>query len=270
MMPPQPWTAWLSSSRAPSDEMIIGTLCFSHSARAGAGRLFERCTIWLTANGADGGPGCALSYAASSSLIRPSHSSSSSAGRAFSAGNDPTTPALHCAITRSGTEMMNSGAPITGIDSRPLNKAGMDIRNDPSVIQVSASAQGCQTSTQQGNLSSVKYCVFTLLAQSPRHEIFGPAVVGAALVPRQERDRRAFFGGIGVEALAFLETLALAELVGAGLAFRCALGGDHAGRAPAHHRRRLCVIGQAPAGVPGARVEFNTGLARAHQGRQHR
>jgi hypothetical protein len=27
--------------------------------------------------------------------------------------------------------MMNSGAPITGIDRRPLNKAGMDIRNNP-------------------------------------------------------------------------------------------------------------------------------------------
>jgi hypothetical protein len=27
--------------------------------------------------------------------------------------------------------MMNSGAPITGIDRRPLNKAGMDIRLDP-------------------------------------------------------------------------------------------------------------------------------------------
>ena len=60
-------------------------------------------------------------------MIRASHSSSSSGGRAFSAGNEPTTPALHCAITRSGTEMMNSGAPITGIDRRPLNKAGMDI-----------------------------------------------------------------------------------------------------------------------------------------------
>jgi hypothetical protein len=27
--------------------------------------------------------------------------------------------------------MMNSGAPITGIDRRPLNKAGMDIRENP-------------------------------------------------------------------------------------------------------------------------------------------
>jgi len=31
-----------------------------------------------------------------------------------------------------GTEMMNIGAPITGIDSRPLNKAGIDIRKYPS------------------------------------------------------------------------------------------------------------------------------------------
>jgi hypothetical protein len=26
---------------------------------------------------------------------------------------------------------MNSGAPITGIDRRPLNKAGMDIQKNP-------------------------------------------------------------------------------------------------------------------------------------------
>src|SRR5260221_8105599 len=36
-------------------------------------------------------------------------------------------PALHWAITRSGTEMMNSGAPITGSDRRFLNKAGIDM-----------------------------------------------------------------------------------------------------------------------------------------------
>jgi hypothetical protein len=72
-----------------------------------------------------------LSCAASVSVIRTSHSSSSAGGRAFSAGNEPTTPALHCAITSSGTEMMNSGEPITGSDRRPLNKAGMDIRQNP-------------------------------------------------------------------------------------------------------------------------------------------
>jgi hypothetical protein len=41
-------------------------------------------------------------------------------------------PALHCAITKSGPEMINSGAPITGIDKRPLNKAGILIRQNPS------------------------------------------------------------------------------------------------------------------------------------------
>ena len=39
------------------------------------------------------------------------------AGRAFSAGNPPTMPAVHCAITRRGLETMNIGAPITGIRS---------------------------------------------------------------------------------------------------------------------------------------------------------
>src|SRR5437899_3101251 len=36
-------------------------------------------------------------------------------------------PSAPFSITRSGTEMMNSGAPITGMDRRPLNKAGMDM-----------------------------------------------------------------------------------------------------------------------------------------------
>ena len=45
------------------------------------------------------------------------HSSNLSFGRAFRAGKLPTIPALHCAITRSGFDMMNSGAPITGIRS---------------------------------------------------------------------------------------------------------------------------------------------------------
>src|SRR6185369_15990546 len=83
-------------------------------------------------------------------------------------------------------------------------------------------------------------------------------------------DRRAFFGGVGVEALSFLETLALAELVGAGLAIRRAIRGHHASRAPAHHGRRFCEIGQALAGVPGARVEIVEGLTWGLQRRQDR
>src|ERR1700745_3971677 len=89
--------------------------------------------------------------------MRWSHSSSNSGGLALSAGNAPTTPALHCAITRSGTEMMKSGEPITGIDRRPLNKAGMDIAKRSFVgLRIEGWAP-----YQQGNLSTVKYCVFT-------------------------------------------------------------------------------------------------------------
>src|SRR5215813_5681505 len=90
--------------------------------------------------------------------MRAIHSSSSEAGRAFSAGNEPTTPALHWAITRSGTEMMNSGEPITGIDRRPLNRLGMDIEGRSFI----GGDFECRASYQQGYLSTVKYCVFTL------------------------------------------------------------------------------------------------------------
>src|SRR4051812_49921825 len=51
--------------------------------------------------------------------------------------------------------MMKSGEPITGIDRRPLNRAGMDIAK--------RSFAGEQIEGwppyQQGNLSTVKYCV---------------------------------------------------------------------------------------------------------------
>ena len=77
-------------------------------------RSLERWTIWLTANGADGASGWRLSCAASSSVIWWIHSSSWLCGRAFSAGKLPTIPALHWAMTRSGLETMNSGAPMTG------------------------------------------------------------------------------------------------------------------------------------------------------------
>src|SRR5215472_6575490 len=53
-----------------------------------------------------------------------SHFSNSSAGRAFSEGKLPTTPALHWAITSSGTETMNIGAPTTGRASRSLKILG--------------------------------------------------------------------------------------------------------------------------------------------------
>ena len=52
--------------------------------------------------------------AASSSVICASQSSSCDAGLAFSAGNEPTMPALHCARTNRGVDTMNIGAPMTG------------------------------------------------------------------------------------------------------------------------------------------------------------
>ena len=38
-------------------------------------------------------------------------------------------PALHCAITSSGTDTMNIGAPITGILSLPSRQAGNGIND---------------------------------------------------------------------------------------------------------------------------------------------
>src|SRR3990167_3240116 len=59
--------------------------------------------------------------------MRFSHSSSTSFGRALSAGKEPTMPALHCSITRSGLDTMNSGAPTTGIERLSRSRAGSAI-----------------------------------------------------------------------------------------------------------------------------------------------
>src|SRR5260221_10777819 len=75
-----------------------------------------------------------------------------------------------------------------------------------------------------------------LLAQRPGDVIFGLAVARFAFAARQERFRRALLGRVSVEAFAFLVTLALTELVGAGLAVRRAVGSHQTGRAPAHQR----------------------------------
>ena len=83
--------------------MTIGTFYFAQISMSCSSRSLDLCTMWLMAKGADGGSGWSRSYAASSSVISVSHSSSCSAGRALSAGKAPTMPALHCAITRSGS-----------------------------------------------------------------------------------------------------------------------------------------------------------------------
>src|SRR5690606_2444034 len=95
--------------------MMIGTLYFMMSSMSCSSRLFERCTIWLIANGAAGLSGCFLLYASNSSVISCSHSSNCDEGRAFNAGMEPTMPALHCSMTSFGLLMMNIGEAITGM-----------------------------------------------------------------------------------------------------------------------------------------------------------
>ena len=56
--------------------------------------------------------------------MRSSQSANSDEGRTLSAGNDPTTPAWHCAITSSGTEEMNIGAAETGTERIELYTEG--------------------------------------------------------------------------------------------------------------------------------------------------
>src|SRR4051812_39597905 len=139
--------------------------------------------------------------------MRSIHSSSSAGGRAFSAGNDPTMPALHWAMTSSGTEMMNKGAPITGKDRRPLNKAGMDI------VETLRDAGGAiRRETRRSKATTAHAC--KLLAQRAGDVIFRPAVARLLVAARQQGGRRAGLRLIGIEALAFLEALGLAKLVG--------------------------------------------------------
>src|SRR3546814_7014093 len=78
--------------------MVIGTFHFAQVAISASSRSFDRWTIWLTAKGAERRSGLSRSHAASSSVMRCSHSSSSDCGRAFRAGKLPTMPALHCAM----------------------------------------------------------------------------------------------------------------------------------------------------------------------------
>ena len=54
---PAEWTASLSSMRAPSEVMTIGTFHFAQTSMSCSNRSFDRWTIWLTAKGAAGRSG---------------------------------------------------------------------------------------------------------------------------------------------------------------------------------------------------------------------
>src|SRR5688572_21050911 len=100
--------------------IVIGTLCRMQVSRSCSSRSFDLCTIWFTAYGA--ASGCAASVLS----ISFSQPSSASFGRAFSAGNDPTIPALHCSMTSFGLPAMNIGAAMTGMRRR-CRTGGSDI-----------------------------------------------------------------------------------------------------------------------------------------------
>src|SRR3954453_4770058 len=151
--------------------------------------------------------------------MRTSHSSSSTGGRAFSAGNDPTTPALHCAITRSGTEIMNSGAPITGIDSRPLNTPGMDMREIP-LARYRDGQDSQLIDARHHTKKATAPWVAALLAQRAGDVIVSAAIVRLSRSAGDQYFRRAGLGSIDIEAPALLESLCLTKLISTKLAVR--------------------------------------------------
>ena len=75
----------------------------------------------MTAKGATLASGFSALYSANSVLILTIHSSRTCCGLAFNAGNDPIIPALHCAITNSGPDIIKSGDPITGMERLSFN-----------------------------------------------------------------------------------------------------------------------------------------------------
>ena len=81
------------------------------------------------AKGAAGLSGLALLYAANVSVISINHSSNCSAGRALSAGIDPTTPALHCSMTNFGLLIMNKGEAMTGKGKLAKAAGSFDMRS---------------------------------------------------------------------------------------------------------------------------------------------
>ena len=114
-----------------SEVMMIGTLCFTQVSMSFISRSLEAWQIWLTAKGATFLLGMLRLVLAELVLDAVSHSSSFSTGPAFSAGNEPTMPALHWAITSSGPETMNSGEPTTGSSSELASEAGNGMRSLP-------------------------------------------------------------------------------------------------------------------------------------------
>jgi hypothetical protein len=73
---------------------------------------------------------------------------------ALSAGNEPTIPALHWAITSSGPETINIGAPIRGTLSVPSSNLGNVIGNFSYLESMKLASQSATTTPSEIRLAS--------------------------------------------------------------------------------------------------------------------
>jgi hypothetical protein len=94
--------------------MTIGTLYFTHHLHVVLEPVVALVHDLVDGEGRGGLVGVGLVVGRQRLGDLGSHSSSCAAGRALSAGMEPTTPALHCSITSLGLLMMNSGEPMMG------------------------------------------------------------------------------------------------------------------------------------------------------------
>jgi len=98
-------------------------------------------------------------------VISISQSSNCAAGRAFKAGIEPTTPALHCSITSLGLLMMNKGDAMTGngsfartggnLDMESPQKVSVKYQNASSAMAVTLPAPSTMLSRSPGALDKM-------------------------------------------------------------------------------------------------------------------
>ena len=112
--PPYEWTAPTSWETAPSDVIMIGTLCFTHIIKSSFTLGLVLWTIRLTPKGAAFFP-VSFSNSSNSFFIWITHSSKPSVVLWFNAGNVPTIPFLQHSTTSLGPEIKNIGAATAGI-----------------------------------------------------------------------------------------------------------------------------------------------------------
>src|SRR3546814_10088406 len=85
-----------------------------------------------------------------------SQSSSWEAGRALRAGNEPTIPALHCAMTSWGFETRNIGELMTGRRRLRARMAGSGMRSE-------------EHTSELQSLMRISYAVFCLKKKNKNH-----------------------------------------------------------------------------------------------------